>query len=96
MPITCPHCGNWNYFPRGSICGKCGKDMMKSLDEQEQVAGEEKMAMRESPNRATDLSRIADAVERNATATERIFWLAVAVLSFGLIAVAVIAVVYWS
>lgn len=68
--------------------------MARGSDMHERVAGDDEKSELESPNRAADQSRIADAIERNATATERIFIVLLVMFLLSIIGMAAI-VFHW-
>ena len=66
--IECPYCGHRNAFSVSTICHNCRKDMAEYVESDNSIEAKDGRH-----GGTSDLRRIADAVERNARATELIF-----------------------
>jgi uncharacterized membrane protein YvbJ len=84
--MWCAHCGadNWDFRER---CKKCGK----------LLRGEKNQPMKPELEQESEIAGIAEAIERNASATERIYslLLAITVISFMALAFALVLLLSW-
>jgi len=106
MAIKCPHCGHLNAFPTGTTCKHCGEDMAMDhaavRDKPNPEIDVNKIrswGQLGKPDTvlesiADELRDIAVAMDRTATATERIYNLMMAVVVVSALVGIVLAI--WS
>lgn len=90
--MKCPHCGKKNLLSFAMVCRFCGNDMSVPASSANLVTSDS-----EAEDNVHELDRIANALERTASATEKIFLLMLIVVLLGLSSLgAILCIGYWT
>jgi hypothetical protein len=90
--MKCPHCGKNNLLPFAMVCRFCDNDMSEPASSANLVTSDSG-----AEGDVHELDRIANALERIASATEKIFHLMLIVVLLSLSSLGVILFIgYWT